>query len=324
MTDVNPPGLTRRDFAFLRAVRTRALSRSARCSAACSPVTNRFSRRRAGRCSAAASWLVPTIGGDPWLERPPVPMWLICGVYSVAGNSRQSDCRRRASPQCSSRCHRAARRRHRQPALRPRHGPRGRVHLRDDARGVLLLEQPRSRHLPRAHRHRGARGLRAAGVWGDEDPSPEPTQRGERGLCSPSPLREGGWGVRFFGPGFFSPPLLVAVFFALLGATNLAKGVIFGTAMAAVPVAGYLLWNRSRVADPALRLVLGIPHRRRGRAGVARSSVIGQHPEILQLWKEHYFGRLNRAISASRGGTTPRTSPTSSCPWTSLRSSASG
>src|SRR5262245_14874825 len=30
-------------------------------------------------------WLVPTVGGDPWLERPPVPSWFICGVYAVAG-----------------------------------------------------------------------------------------------------------------------------------------------------------------------------------------------------------------------------------------------
>ena len=30
-------------------------------------------------------WIVPTMGGDPWLERPPIPSWFICSVYAVAG-----------------------------------------------------------------------------------------------------------------------------------------------------------------------------------------------------------------------------------------------
>lgn len=87
--------------------------------------------------------------------------------------------------------------------------------------------------------------------------------------------------------------MLVAVFFALLGATNLAKGVIFGTAMAAIPVAGYLLWNRSRIQLQRYFWFWGFLI----AAAVALAwpiAVIGQHPDILQLWKEHYFGRLNQ------------------------------
>src|SRR5580698_5812952 len=30
-------------------------------------------------------WIVPTMGGDPWLERPPIPSWFICAVYAAAG-----------------------------------------------------------------------------------------------------------------------------------------------------------------------------------------------------------------------------------------------
>jgi 4-amino-4-deoxy-L-arabinose transferase-like glycosyltransferase len=92
---------------------------------------------------------------------------------------------------------------------------------------------------------------------------------------------------------FSSRPLLVAVFFALLGATNLAKGMIFGTAMAAIPIAGYLLWNRSREQLQRYFWFWGFLI----AAAVALAwpaAVIGNHPDILQLWKEHYFGRLNQ------------------------------
>ena len=80
-------------------------------------------------------------------------------------------------------------------------------------------------------------------------PSPPGKGAGVRALLSPSPPRR---------------PLLRP-----LGATNLAKGVIFGTAMAAIPVAGYLLWNRLALQIAALRLVLGLLDRRRGGAGLA-------------------------------------------------------
>lgn len=43
-----------------------------------------------------------------------------------------------------------------------------------------------------------------------------------------------------FGPR----SLAVVIFFVLLGATNLAKGLMFGTAMAAIPMVGWLAWNR--------------------------------------------------------------------------------
>src|SRR5262249_46140618 len=113
---------------------------------------------------------------------------------------------------------------------------------------------------------------------------------------SPGSLREPPSPSRGEGDkdGFFSGrPWLVAAFFALLGATNLAKGLIFGTAMALLPVLGYLLWNRSWVQTRryvwfwgwliAAAVALAWP-----------AAVIGRHPDILQLWKEHYGGRLNQ------------------------------
>ena len=36
---------------------------------------------------ADGDWLVPKVGGEIWLERPPVPDWIICAVYAAAGTS---------------------------------------------------------------------------------------------------------------------------------------------------------------------------------------------------------------------------------------------
>src|SRR3954470_14918990 len=36
---------------------------------------------------ADRDWIVPKVGGEPWLGRPPVPDWFICAVYAVAGTS---------------------------------------------------------------------------------------------------------------------------------------------------------------------------------------------------------------------------------------------
>ena len=75
--------------------------------------------------------------------------------------------------------------------------------------------------------------------------------------------------------------------------TNLAKGVIFGTVMAGLPVAGYLLANRSWTSLRRYVWLWGWLL----AAGVALAwpvLVFGRHPEILELWKSHYGGRLNQ------------------------------
>jgi 4-amino-4-deoxy-L-arabinose transferase-like glycosyltransferase len=85
----------------------------------------------------------------------------------------------------------------------------------------------------------------------------------------------------------------VAAFFVLLGATNLAKGVIFGTAMAGLPIASYLLCNRSWAQIRRYVWLWGWLL----AAGVAIAwplLAIGRYPEIIDLWKEHYGGRLNK------------------------------
>ena len=215
-------------------------------------------------------WLVPTVGGDPWLERPPVPMWFICGVYAAAGTPASDAVARLAAVLVA-------------------------VPI------VLLVAGIGSRLYGRAA------GLAAGLIYATMHEVYSYSSNPEADIflalvvtavlavfvrlefpSQPSPLEGEDGNVGFFA----GRPWLVAVFFALLGATNLAKGLIFGTVMAALPVVGYLLWNRSRAQIRRYTWFWGWLI----AAAVALAwpvVVIGRHPEILQLWKEHYFGRLN-------------------------------
>ena len=268
-----PPrhGLTRCDFALLAAFSLSLFlihpffGRMLSGHESVQPQTSREMLRDGG-------WLVPTIGGDPWLERPPVPMWFICGVYAIAGTSDSDAVARLAAVLAA-------------------------VPI------VLLVAGIGSRLYDR-----GA-GLAAGVIYATMHEAYSYSSNPEADIflalivtaCIAVFVRlefgSSGSTVVSAAPepaGFFSRRhFLVALFFALLGATNLAKGLIFGTAMAAIPVAGYLVWNCSRVQLKRYVWFWGILI----AAAVALAwpiAVVGRYPEILQLWKEHYFGRLNQ------------------------------
>jgi 4-amino-4-deoxy-L-arabinose transferase-like glycosyltransferase len=92
-------------------------------------------------------------------------------------------------------------------------------------------------------------------------------------------------------------PVKVALLFLLLGSTNWAKGLIFGTVMAGTPIAVFLLsdmiqrrsWQPLR---PYLWLWGFVAMLAAALAWPAM--VINRYPEIVQLWQEHYLGRLHR------------------------------
>ena len=46
---------------------------------------------------ANGDWIIPKLGGEPWLERPPVPDWIICAVYFVSGTSNSDSVARIAA-----------------------------------------------------------------------------------------------------------------------------------------------------------------------------------------------------------------------------------
>jgi 4-amino-4-deoxy-L-arabinose transferase-like glycosyltransferase len=216
------------------------------------------------------SALVPTIGGDVWLERPPAPMWLICGAYAIAGTSNSDRVARFAAVLVAV------------PIVLLVAGIAARFHGRGAgvASGLIyatMHEVYSYSSNPEADIFLALIVTAMIAVFVRLEFALSPT------------LLPGGEGLNLFS----RRPWLVVLFFVLLGATNLAKGMIFGTAMAALPIVGYLLWNRSRTQIWRYLWFWGFLI----AAAVALAwplAVVGRHPDILQLWKEHYFGRLNQ------------------------------
>jgi 4-amino-4-deoxy-L-arabinose transferase-like glycosyltransferase len=118
-------------------------------------------------------------------------------------------------------------------------------------------------------------------------------------------------GVSFFG----RRPWPVLAFFVFFGLTNMAKGLIFGTLMVAVPVTGFLLFN----ADlKAIRryvwfwgwLIFAVV------ALAWPATAYLQHPEIRELWEQHYLGRLNRGYIGEPAWYYLTALPYITLPWT--------
>jgi len=86
-------------------------------------------------------------------------------------------------------------------------------------------------------------------------------------------------------------PWPVLAFFLLLGMTNLAKGIVFGTAMCLVPIGVFLLWNAGMNAMLRYVWLWGWL----AFAAVALAwpvAVYLQHPDVVELWRSDLFGRL--------------------------------
>jgi 4-amino-4-deoxy-L-arabinose transferase-like glycosyltransferase len=90
-----------------------------------------------------------------------------------------------------------------------------------------------------------------------------------------------------------SRPWPVLAFFLVLGLTNLAKGLFFGSLFVCLPIAAFLIWNGDlRV----LRRYLWLPG---WLACLAVGSLWGvaaylQYPDVIDFWKNDYGGRLNQ------------------------------
>ena len=148
-------------------------------------------------------WLVPTIGGDPWLERPPVPMWFICGVYSIAGDSASDSVARLAAILVAI------------PIVLLVAGIGSRLYGRGTglAAGLIFAtihEVFSYSSNPEADIFLALIVTAVLAVFvrlelGEADPTPNPLPKGRGGLL-PSPLREGGWGVSLWNPLASSPP----------------------------------------------------------------------------------------------------------------------
>ncbi len=167
------------------------------------------------------------------------------------------------------------------------------------------------------------------GVTGDSPSPPAPLPSGERGEegplsqgvrgdRSPSPLGGEGPGVRGESVGFFGArPWRVLAFFVLFGMTNLAKGLIFGTLMVAVPVACYLFWNLDL---RAMRRYIWLP----GWLAFAVVSltwpllICQKYPDVIELWASDYVGRLNQGFIREPVWYYAVTLPWVMLPWTGV------
>jgi 4-amino-4-deoxy-L-arabinose transferase-like glycosyltransferase len=98
---------------------------------------------------------------------------------------------------------------------------------------------------------------------------------------------------RFLG----TRPWSVLIWFVLLGLTNLAKGLIFGTAMAVLPVAAFLLWNGSLYRIQRYIWFWGWL----ATAFIAilwPLAACWRYPDVVALWHYDLFGRLSGEYTA--------------------------
>ncbi len=224
---------------------------------------------------ASGNWLIPTIGGDAWLERPPVPMWWIALVYRLAGTDAHDGVARLAAVL----------------AAVPIVLMVAAIAARFYGRSVGLLSGALLATMQEFYYYAAnpeadiflcvfVTAAIACFVWLEFDHGGQLPSEAAR------PYRF--WGGREWP---------MAGLFVLLGATNWAKGLLFGTAMAALPLVAYLVWTvaAQRSWRPLSRYVWLWGWLLAAAAALAWPlAVLGRYPEIVQLWQEHYLGRLHR------------------------------
>ena len=208
--------------------------------------------------------LIPTIGGRPWLEKPPLAVWLVAALGRLAGGVDESVARAPSAVAAGLLVLGVA------SVANRRFGP--------DA-GLLagLIQATTAWTVSRGRLAEADVALACVVTWA---------------VVAFDRLRTGvgpvGWSAE---AGSTGPAGWRRAFFGLLGLSALSKGVGFGGAMVLSVVALTLLWDRDRGA--ARRLLWW--------RGWALSAAIGltwpvlaalRHPSALGLWALHVSDRL--------------------------------
>jgi len=211
-------------------------------------------------------WLIPRIGGQPWLERPPLPQWLVVGFAAMVGR-------------CDSEWI-------------------VRVPAALVGTGIVLLAAWMASWWYGRTLALFA-GLILATMW--EFFSYGSNPEADIYLC----LIINAAVIQFAFLEFQRRPALdeglnplgrrpwtVLLFFVLLGMTNLAKGLIFGTVMVGVPVALYLLWNFDCKAILRFTWLWGLAVFV-VVSGAWPAVIYSLYPDITELWRSDYLERLS-------------------------------
>jgi 4-amino-4-deoxy-L-arabinose transferase-like glycosyltransferase len=210
-------------------------------------------------------WIIPHFGGRPWLERPPLPFWLTLPVVGAIGDTPLAY--RLAPLLVALPCILLA----------------GSIASIWFGRGVGLLAGLILATIREFTHYAIApecdmflcgvvTTAMALFVYLEFRLRPAP---GESGLF---------WGSR---------PWALLAFFLVLGLANIVKGLFFGDLLIVVPIAAYLLLGgeRRRLIRRYLWLPGWVAFALAGSAWAMAAYL--RHPDIVELWKSDYVGRLN-------------------------------
>jgi 4-amino-4-deoxy-L-arabinose transferase-like glycosyltransferase len=201
-------------------------------------------------------WLVPRIGGTPWLEKPPLSHWVVASLGKIGGRVDEGLARF------------------------------------PSALAVLVLGLVITRVVSRRlHSSRGTlAGLcLVTSAWAV---SRGRLADCDMLLASLVGISLGAFDeLRWQTTKQCPMRKTVFAFYAALGALSLVKGIVFGSVLVLSVVLLVLLWDRDRTTLRRLLDPLGIAL----ALGVTLAwplSVIARYPEALSLWREHLLGRL--------------------------------
>lgn len=208
---------------------------------------------------SSGQWLVPTIGGRPWLEKPPLAIWTIAALGELAGAIDETLAR-----------------------------------MPSAVAAGLIVALIAAWSARRYGRDVGwlAGAIQATTVWlvmrgrlAEADVMLAAVTTGA--FVSFDRLRGPSSGGQVFR----------AVFFLLLGAASLLKGIGFGAVLLCASVCIVLAWDRDTKALRSLAWPLGWI----GCIAISLAwplAVATRHPEAIGLWTTHIIGRLGAKSTA--------------------------
>ncbi len=233
-------------------------------------------------------WIIPHFGGRPWLERPPLPFWLSLPIVEAVGDTSLAyrlppllvalPCMLLASWVASLWYGKA-------------------VGL---LTGLILVTAREFTHYaiaPECDMFLCGVITAAMSLFVYLEFRLRPAD-GEHGFL---------WGRR---------PWALLAFFLVLGMANIVKGLFFGDLLILMPIAAYLLLGSDRWS--LIRRYVWLP-------GWVAFAVAGsawataaylRYPDIVELWKSDYVGRLNQGYMVEPAWYYPVHLPWVLFPWT--------